>query len=129
MIKATKKILTKVYFIPHHTHHSLLVTLSQCSAKRSLFCFLCDLCKHSLLLFFYTLYHCHFYVLHKCSLLFLQYAAKRCHLCNHFLLLSAPHPSKQLFLTVLPVSIKELFLTVLSMPCTTALLVFLPLPA
>ena len=59
-----------------------------------------------------------FYDLRKCSLLFLQRPAKNCHLCNHFLLLSVPQPTKELNVTVLSVSYVLSSTTVPSVPMT-----------
>jgi len=65
-----------------------------------------------------AVYHCYFSDLHKCSLLFFQCTAKNCHLCNRFLLLSVPQPTKGLNVAVLSVSYVLSSATVLSVPMT-----------
>jgi hypothetical protein len=120
----TKRPLWSFYLAPHHNPRSFffLLLLLLCYAKEIFILFLMGHVQ-----IFATIpsmsreiavYRCYFYDLHKCSLLFLQRPVKNCHLCNRFLLLSVPQPTKELNVTVLSVSHVLSSTTVPSVPLT-----------
>jgi hypothetical protein len=119
----TKRPLWILYLAPHHNPPSFLLLFLLCYAKEI---FILFLMWHVYKIFAtvpsmsceIAVYHCYFYDLHKCLLLFLQRPAKNCHLHNRFLLLSVSQPTKELNVTVLSVSCVLSSTTVPSVPMT-----------